>query len=113
VIIDPVGGPLSEEAFRAIAWGGRFVVVGFADGEIPRIPLNLPLLKGGIIKGFELRTVADHLPNEVAKGDVILAEMTQQGMTPHVSDAFSLEQAIEALEFVAGRKSTGKVIICP
>jgi NADPH2:quinone reductase len=113
VIIDPVGGPLSEEAFRAIAWGGRFVVVGFADGEIPRIPLNLPLLKGGIIKGFEIRTVADHLPNEVAKGDVILAEMTQQGMTPHVSDAFSLEQAIEALEFVAGRKSTGKVIICP
>jgi NADPH2:quinone reductase len=113
VIIDPVGGKLSEEAFRAIAWGGRFVVVGFADGDIPRIPLNLPLLKGGIIKGFEIRTVADHLPNEVAKGDVILAEMTQQGMVPHVSDVFSLDQAIEALEFVAARKSTGKVIICP
>jgi len=113
VIIDPVGGKLSEEAFRAIAWGGRFVVVGFADGEIPRIPLNLPLLKGGIIKGFEIRTVSDHLPDAVAKGDLILAEMAQQGMIPHVSDVFSLDQAIEALEFVAARKSTGKVIICP
>ncbi|MEI7453434.1 MAG: NADPH:quinone oxidoreductase family protein [Actinomycetes bacterium] len=113
LIIDPVGGKLSEEAFRAIAWGGRFVVVGFADGEIPRIPLNLPLLKGGVIKGFEIRTVADHLPDEVAKGDLILAEMTMQGMVPHVSDVFSLDQAIEALEFVAARKSTGKVIICP
>jgi NADPH2:quinone reductase len=113
VIIDPVGGPLSEEAFRAIAWGGRFVVVGFADGEIPRIPLNLPLLKGGIIKGFEIRTVGDHLPDEVKKGDAILAEMVQQGMAPHVSDVFSLDQAVEALEFVAARKSTGKVIICP
>ncbi|CAB4887309.1 MAG: zinc-binding dehydrogenase [Actinobacteria bacterium] len=113
VVIDPVGGSYSEEAFRAIAWGGRFVVVGFADGDIPRIPLNLPLLKGGIIKGFEIRTVAEHLPEEVAKGDEILNEMTKQGLVPHVSDVFRLEQAIDALECVASRKSTGKVLICP
>jgi len=113
VVIDPVGGSYSEEAFRAIAWGGRFVVVGFADGDIPRIPLNLPLLKGGIIKGFEIRTVAEHLPEEVVKGDAILNEMTQQGLVPHVSDVFNLDQAIEALECVASRKSTGKVLICP
>jgi NADPH2:quinone reductase len=113
VIVDPVGGPLAEESFRAIAWGGRFVVVGFAQGEIPRIPLNLVLLKGGIIKGFEIRTVSEHLPELVAAGDRALDAMTAQGLVPHVSDAFSLEQAREALQFVADRRSTGKVLIRP
>lgn len=113
VIIDPVGGSYAEEAFRAIAWGGRFVVVGFADGEIPKIPLNLPLLKGGIIKGFEIRTVAEHLPNEVAAGDAALDVMTQTGLAPHISKVFSLDDAKEALECIAARQSTGKVLICP
>ncbi|MDD2817961.1 MAG: NADPH:quinone oxidoreductase family protein [Candidatus Nanopelagicales bacterium] len=113
LIIDPVGGSYAEESFRAIAWGGRFVVVGFADGEIPKIPLNLPLLKGGIIKGFEIRTVAEHLPQEVAEGDAKLDEMTQGGLAPHISKVFRLEDAREALEFIATRQSTGKVLICP
>ncbi|MFA7322906.1 MAG: NADPH:quinone oxidoreductase family protein [Candidatus Nanopelagicales bacterium] len=113
LIIDPVGGPYAEEAFRAIAWGGRFVVVGFAQGDIPRIPLNLVLLKGGIIKGFEIRTVAEHLPGLVAAGDRALDAMTAQGLVPHVSDIFTLEQAREALQFIADRKSTGKVLIKP
>lgn len=113
LIIDPVGGPLAEESYRAIAWGGRFVVVGFAQGDIPRIPLNLVLLKGGIIKGFEIRTVSEHLPEQVAAGDRVLDAMTAQGLVPHVSDAFSLEQAREALQWVADRRSTGKVLIRP
>lgn len=113
LIIDPVGGPLAEESFRAIAWGGRFVVVGFAQGEIPRIPLNLVLLKGGIIKGFEIRTVSEHLPEQVAAGDRALDALASEGLVPHVSDRFSLEQAREALQFVADRRSTGKVLITP
>ena len=56
IVIDPVGGPHAEQALRALRWKGRFVTVGFASGEIPRIPLNLVLLKGCIIKGFEIRT---------------------------------------------------------
>jgi NADPH:quinone reductase len=62
VVMDPVGGPYSEQALRATRWGGRFVVLGFASGEIPRIPLNLVLLKGPIIKGFEFRTFGEHVP---------------------------------------------------
>ncbi|MDO8732156.1 MAG: NADPH:quinone oxidoreductase family protein [Actinomycetota bacterium] len=111
LIIDPVGGPYAEEAFRGIAWGGVFVVVGFAQGDIPRIPLNLVLLKGGIIKGFEIRTVSEHLPNEVAAGDAALNALVSQGVVPHISDVFPLEQARDALQFVAERKSTGKVVI--
>lgn len=111
LIIDPVGGPLAEESFRGIAWGGRFVVVGFAQGDIPRIPLNLVLLKGGIIKGFEIRTVSEHLPQAVADGDAALNLLVAQGVVPHISDVFSLDQAREALQFVADRKSTGKVVI--
>ena len=111
LIIDPVGGPLAEESFRGIAWGGRFVVVGFAQGDIPRIPLNLVLLKGGIIKGFEIRTVGEHLPALVAAGDEALNALVLQGVVPHISDVFTLDKAREALQFVADRKSTGKVII--
>ena len=111
LIIDPVGGPYAEEAFRGIAWGGVFVVVGFAQGDIPRIPLNLVLLKGGIIKGFEIRTVSEHLPTQVADGDAALNVLVSQGVVPHISDAFGLDQAREALQFVADRKSTGKVVI--
>jgi NADPH2:quinone reductase len=113
LVIDPVGGSYAEEAFRAIAWGGRFIVVGFADGEIPKIPLNLPLLKGGIIKGFEIRTVAEHLPQEVERGDAALDVMAQDGLAPHISQVFTLDQAEDALEFIAARQSTGKVLICP
>lgn len=68
VIIDPVGGPYAEQAIRAIAWGGRYVCLGFAYGEIPRIPMNLVLLKGAILRGFELRTLGDHAAHAVARG---------------------------------------------
>ena len=56
VVIDPVGGPWAEQALRAMRWGGRFVTVGFASGEIPRIPLNLVLLKGPVVTGCLLYT---------------------------------------------------------
>ena len=66
VIIDPVGGPLAEQALRAGRWGGRFVTVGLRVGGDPRIPLNLVLLKGLAIVGFEMRTFALHAPEEAA-----------------------------------------------
>ncbi|MFJ8816299.1 NADPH:quinone oxidoreductase family protein [Amycolatopsis thermoflava] len=82
LVIDPVGGPYSEPALRAVRWGGRFVVVGFAAGEIPRIPLNLVLLKGVIVRGFEIRTIADHRPDAVARTAAGLDELTAAGMRP-------------------------------
>lgn len=111
VVIDPVGGHYSEQALRAIAWGGRFVVVGFAQGDIPRIPLNLILLKGAILRGFEIRTLAQRLPDAVERGRSAIATLVAQGMKPHVSEIHGLDAAPHAMARVAGRQTTGKVVI--
>ena len=113
LVIDPVGGKYSEQALRATSWGGRFVVVGFADGEIPRIPLNLVLLKGVIVRGFEIRTLADHMPDDVAEGDRRLSRLYAEGLRPAVTETVPLEQAADVLERVRTRDVTGKVVIRP
>jgi NADPH2:quinone reductase len=114
VIIDPVGGPYSEAALRSGRWGSRFVTVGYASGEIPRIPLNLVLLKGVIVKGFEIRTFAQHAPEAEARDRAELADLFASGvLRPHVSSVYRLEEAGAALAEVAGRRSIGKVLIEP
>ena len=92
VVIDPVGGAYSEAALRAMRWGGRFVVVGFAAGEIPRIPLNLVLLKGVIVQGFEIRTFGQHAPELFARDRAELLDLFFSGRVhPHVSAVFDLD----------------------
>lgn len=114
VVIDPVGGPLSEQALRATRWGGRFVTVGFASGEIPRIPLNLVLLKGVVVKGFEIRTFGEHAPEATARDDRELEELFQAGkLRVHVGARFPLDRAAEALRLVADRGAVGKVVVEP
>lgn len=113
IVIDPVGGSYAEQALRSTRWGGRFVCVGFAAGEIPRIPLNLVLLKGVIVRGFELRTLADHLPDAIREEERTLARLAGAGMRPEVSECYPLDQAAAALERVAGRQVTGKIVITP
>jgi NADPH2:quinone reductase len=113
IVVDPVGGSYAEQALRSTRWGGRFVCVGFAAGEIPRIPLNLVLLKGVIVRGFELRTLADHLPGAIAEEERALARLVGEGMRPEVSACYPLEGAAVALERVAGRQATGKIVITP
>lgn len=114
VVIDPVGGSYAERALRALRWKGRFVTVGFASGEIPRIPLNLVLLKGCIIKGFEIRTFPRVEPELAARDERELVDMLASGrIAPHVSAVYDLDRAAEALSDVAGRRSTGKVLIAP
>jgi NADPH:quinone reductase len=114
VVIDPVGGPVSERALRALRWKGRFVTLGFASGEIPRIPLNLVLLKGCVIKGFEVRTFPQVEPGLAARDERELIELLSTGrIAPHISAIYGLEQAAVALAEVAGRRSTGKVLLAP
>ena len=111
-VIDPVGGPHAEQALRALRWKGRFVTVGFASGEIPRIPLNLVLLKGCVIKGFEIRTFGTVEPELAARDERELIELLASGgLDPHISATYPLERAAEALNAVAGRRSTGKVLL--
>ena len=114
VIIDPVGGPLAERALRAGRWGGRFVTVGYASGEIPRIPLNLVLLKGVAIVGFEMRTFGLNAPEEEARDRRELMELFAAGKVhPHIGARFPLDDTAAALRHVADRKAIGKVIIEP
>jgi NADPH2:quinone reductase len=112
VVIDPVGGPLAEQALRALRWKGRFVTIGFASGEIPRIPLNLVLLKGCVVKGFEIRTFAGHEPALATRDERELLDLLAGGrVRPHISAVHPLADAAVALAGVAGRRSTGKVLL--
>jgi NADPH2:quinone reductase len=111
VVIDPVGGDHSEAALRALAWGGRHVVIGFAAG-IPRIPLNLVLLKGVVLTGFENRTILDHLPDVAPQHRADLLAMLLDGrLRPHISSIHSLADTAAAIDELASRRAIGKVVI--
>jgi NADPH2:quinone reductase len=111
VVVDPVGGELSEAALRCLRWGGRFVTVGFAAG-IPRIPLNLVLLKGVHVMGFQFRDFAMHAPGETQRNEVELIDLLASGrVRPHVGASFELGDAAAALRYVADGRAVGKVVI--
>ena len=112
VVLDPVGGPYSEPALRALGRGARFVTLGYAAGEIPSIPLNLVLLKGITVCGMEIRTFfADH-PDEALRDTAELQQMFDEGrVRPYIGARFPLEQAAVALRHVADRRALGKVVI--
>ena len=114
VICDPVGGDLAEPAFRSIAWGGRFLVVGFAGGAIPSLPLNLPLLKGASVVGvfwgaFEQREPAANA-RHLAQ---LMAWATDGTIAPVVSARYRLDQSAAALRAMMDRRVVGKVVVAP
>lgn len=114
VVIDPVGGAYSEQALRATRFGGRFVTIGFASGTIPRIPLNLVLLKGVIVKGFEIRTFGDHAPELAARDKAELRDLFRSGaIHPQVCGSYPLEQVADAVLDVAERRVIGKIVVEP
>jgi NADPH:quinone reductase len=113
-VVDPVGGRFAEQALRSVRWGGRFVSVGFASGEIPRIPLNLVLLKGVEITGFTLSGLAGARPELVERDRLELAELVRsRRVTPYISAVYPLEQAGRALADLAERRAVGKVLVTP
>jgi NADPH2:quinone reductase len=112
VVVDPVGGDLAEPALRALRWGGRFVTVGYASGVIPRIPLNLVLLKGVHVLGFQLIDFASHAPADRERDERELSELLASGRAaPHIGATFELENAAAALRYVADGKAIGKVVL--
>ncbi len=114
VIYDPVGGIYSEPALRSMAWRGRFLVVGFANGEIPSIPLNLALLKGCSIVGVFWGEFVRREPEANAKDLTELVSMMQAGtIRPLVSARYPFAQAADALNAVMQRKVTGKIVLVP
>jgi NADPH:quinone reductase len=114
VVYDPVGGAYSETALRATAWNGRFLVIGFAAGDIPKIPLNLVLLKGCQIVGvFWGAFTAREPAHNRANIDELLAWFLAGKIKPHVSATYPLERAAVALNDMAARRVTGKVVLVP
>ncbi len=112
VVYDPVGGSLAEAALRGTAWQGRYLVVGFASGDIPKIPLNLTLLKGCSIVGVFWGDFTRREPDRFAASVQQLGEWFRQGkLEPHVSTTLPLDRAVEALQMMASRKVIGKVVL--
>ena len=112
VVYDPVGGDFSEAALRATAWEGRFLVIGFAAGEIPKIPLNLTLLKGCDIVGVFWGSFAMRDPKGNFQNTIELIQNFQKGkLKPYIHGRYPLADAPKALEEMMERKVKGKVII--
>ncbi len=112
VVYDAVGGHYAEPALRSMAWNGRYLVVGFAAGDIPKIPLNLPLLKGCAVVGvfwgeFATRQKKDNQANMMQ----LFGWLMQGKIKPHISAEYPLAQAAQALNDLLERKATGKVVL--
>ncbi len=112
VVYDPVGGEYSEAALRGTAWNGRFLVVGFAAGNIPKIPLNLPLLKGASVVGvfwgaFAMRNAKANMQNT----KTLMHWHAEGKLKPHIHAIYDLADTAKALEEMTNRKVRGKLIV--
>ena len=112
VIYDPVGGPYAEAALRSIAWQGRFLVIGFATGDIPKLPLNLVLLKGCDVRGVFWGSWTERHPEGHRANVAQLLRWCADGkLSAHVHAVYPLERTAEALKVLADRKAMGKVVL--
>jgi len=112
VVYDPVGGPYSEPALRDMAWKGRFLVVGFAAGDIPKVPLNLTLLKGCSIVGVFWGSFTRNEPEHNRENNWELMAMYAAGkIKPHIHATYPLDHAAEALNEVLNKRVAGKVVL--
>jgi len=112
VIYDPVGGDLSVQAFRSIAWNGRHLVVGFASGDIPSLRFNLPLLKGGALLGVDLAQIGRREPNvrEKVIGQ-LFAWLSEKTLVPVVGKIFAFEEFQKAFTAMTTRSALGKMVV--
>lgn len=112
VIFDPVGGPLFDECLRSMAWNGRLLVIGFASGEIPSLPANLPLLKGCSVVGVFWGSFTQQEPAVHQRNTGYLLQLVGNGqLQPHISAQFDLAEAAVAINTLADRKALGKIVV--
>jgi NADPH:quinone reductase len=111
-IFDPVGGDVSVQAFRSIAWNGRHLVVGFAAGSIPALPFNLPLLKGGILTGVDVAQIARREPDaERRVTSQLFSWLKQKKLVPVVGQVFAFADFRDAFKAMQNRSALGKMVI--
>jgi len=112
VIYDPVGGDFTEQALRAMGWNGRHLIIGFAAGDIPKIPANLTLLKGCSVVGVFWGSFTQREPETSAQNMMELMKLYSEGkIDPKISAVYEFEDYAEALGALTGRKATGKVVL--
>jgi NADPH2:quinone reductase len=114
VVFDPVGGPYSEPAVRSLAWEGRHLVVGFAAGDIPKLPLNLVLLKNCAVLGVFWGAWVRHDPAAYQAAIVELARWCAQGkLSCYIQKVYPLAETPQAINALAERKAMGKLVVRP
>jgi NADPH2:quinone reductase len=112
VVLDLVGGPATEQALRATGHGGRFIVTGFASGQIPKVPLNLVLLKGSSIAGYEIVDFERHFPLDADANRTRLEALIADGsVKPPITARYSLDEAPQALARAASRDKYGITLL--
>ena len=112
VVYDPVGGELAEQAFRATAWHGRYLVVGFASGDIPKFSANVALLKEASIVGVWWGTWAAKNPQQQMQNFEEMSQLIAAGkLSPRVTESYALDDYVEAFKAITGRRARGKVIL--
>ena len=112
VIYDPVGGDVFDHSIRCINWGGRLLIVGFASGRIPQLPINMALIKGFSVIGVRAGEYGRKDPIGGMENNQAIREICEKGhFDPHICKTFPLEEAKSAIQFLSKRKLIGKVII--
>jgi NADPH2:quinone reductase len=112
VIFDPVGGDVSVQAFRSIAWNGRHLVVGFAAGKIPALPFNLPLLKGGVLTGVDVAQIARREPDAEKRVTAqLFTWLSEKKLVPVVGQVFPFSDFHDAFRAMQNRSALGKMVI--
>ena len=114
VVYDPVGGDYTEPALRSMNWKGRYLVIGFASGPIPSLPMNLPLLKGCSVNGVFWGSFAEREPKANFQNVMELIDFYNKGeLVPYIQKTFSLEETPQALYDMLNRKVMGKLVVVP
>ncbi|MEZ5839142.1 MAG: NADPH:quinone oxidoreductase family protein [Hyphomicrobiales bacterium] len=114
VVYDPVGGAYAEAALRATGWEGRYLVIGFAAGEIPKIPLNLVMLKGCDVLGvFWGEAIVRDPDSHRENMELLLGWIRDGSIKPHIHAVYPLEETAKALEALSSRRVKGKVVVTP
>jgi NADPH2:quinone reductase len=112
VIYDPVGGDVFDHSIRCINWGGRILIVGFASGRIPTLPINMALIKGFSIVGVRAGEYGRKNPKQGVENNEAIFKICEEGhFKPYVCKEFSLEQAKESIHYLSQRKLVGKVVV--
>ena len=112
VIYDPVGGDVFDHSIRCINWGGRLLIVGFASGRIPNLPINMALIKGFSVIGVRAGEYGRKNPEAGIENNIAIRKICEEGyLNPHICKVFNLDEGKDAIKFLSERKLIGKVVI--